>query len=314
MPTGGAAAGPTAARRLRDARDPRRPGPRPGHRCGGHADQPRDDVRARTRWASTPGYEYSRTGNPTRRALEECVASLEGAAHGLAFASGHGRRGHRPARLLAPGDHVVIPDDAYGGTYRLVAKVFAPRRDRVERRRPHRPGARSTPPGATRPALVWVETPTNPMLTIVDIAAVARDRARSGARGSSSTTRSPRPYLQRPLALGADVVVHSSTKYLGGHSDVVGGFVAVTDDALGDAARVRAERGRRGAVAVRLLPRAARRQDARRSAWTATARTPAPSSRCCSSTPRSSACCTRACPSTPATTSRRARCATSAAW
>jgi len=173
------------------------------------------------------GYEYGRTGNPTRRALEECLASLEGAAHGLAFASGMAAE-DAVLRLLTPGDHVIIPDDAYGGTYRLVSKVLAPMGiewSAVDLTSPDAlvSGVRDT----TR--LVWVETPTNPLLTIVDIAAVSEVAHSHGALVAVDNTFAT-PYLQQPLALGADVVVHSSTKYLGGHSDVMGGFVAVDDD------------------------------------------------------------------------------------
>jgi cystathionine gamma-synthase len=177
------------------------------------------------------GFEYSRTGNPTRAALEECVASLEGARRGLAFASGMAAE-DAVLRLLAPHDHVIIPDDAYGGTYRLVSKVLA------------RAGLEWTAVDLTDPAaleaawrdetrMVWIETPTNPLLTIVDIAAVSAAAHQRGARVVVDNTFAT-PYLQRPLERGADVVVHSSTKYLGGHSDVVGGFVAVGDGALGD--------------------------------------------------------------------------------
>jgi cystathionine gamma-synthase len=186
---------------------------------------------AQTAVGEHTGYEYSRTGNPTRRALEECVASLEGAARGLAFASGMAAE-DAVLRLLSPGDHVVIPDDAYGGTYRLVAKVFA------------RAGIEWSAVDLTDPAaidaawrdetrLVWIESPTNPLLTIVDIAAVGAIAHQRGVRLVVDNTFAT-PYLQRPLELGADVVVHSSTKYLGGHSDVVGGFLAVTDHGLGD--------------------------------------------------------------------------------
>jgi cystathionine gamma-synthase len=175
------------------------------------------------------GFEYSRTGNPTRRALEECIASLEGGAHGLAFASGMAAE-DTVLRTLSPGDHVVIPDDAYGGTFRLVARVFGPM------------GVEWTAVDLTsgealaaawrdETRLVWVETPTNPMLTVVDIGAVAafaHDRAARVVVDNTFAT----PYLQTPLALGADVVVHSSTKYLGGHSDVVGGAVVVDDGEL----------------------------------------------------------------------------------
>jgi cystathionine gamma-synthase len=176
------------------------------------------------------GYEYARTGNPTRHALEACLADLEGARHGLAFASGMAAE-DAVLRLLRPGDHVVGSADAYGGTYRLLAQVHGPA------------GIDLTTVdladlGAVEAAfreetrLVWVETPTNPRLSIVDIAAVAGLARRHGARTVVDNTFAT-PYLQRPLDLGADVVVHSTTKYLGGHSDVVGGFVATSDDELG---------------------------------------------------------------------------------
>jgi cystathionine gamma-synthase len=175
------------------------------------------------------GYEYGRTANPTRRALEVCLASLEGAAHGFAFASGMAAEDAVLRAFTRPGDHVVLPADAYGGTYRLVASVLA------------ETGVAWTAADLTAvPALdpvwrddtrlVWVETPTNPMLACVDVAAVAAAAQQRGATVVVDNTFAT-PYLQQPLALGADVVVHSTTKYLGGHSDVVGGFVAVSDDA-----------------------------------------------------------------------------------
>ena len=177
------------------------------------------------------GYEYSRTGNPTRTALERCVAALEGAEHGLAFASGLAAE-DAVLRLLGPRDHLVIPDDAYGGTYRLVAQVHEP------------VGLTFTPvplhdldalSDAWRPEtrMVWVETPTNPLLGIMDIGAVARLARDRGALVVVDNTFAT-PYLQRPMSLGADLVVHSTTKYLGGHSDVVGGFVATSDGALAE--------------------------------------------------------------------------------
>jgi cystathionine gamma-synthase len=176
------------------------------------------------------GYEYSRTANPTRTALEKCIASLEGAASGFAFASGMAAE-DAVLRLLPKDSHVVIPNDAYGGTYRLVSQVFGPAglqysvadlSDMQSIESVWRPSTR----------LVWVESPTNPLLGIVDIAAVARLAHDRGARCVVDNTFAT-PYLQQPLALGADVVVHSTTKYLGGHSDVVGGFVAVNDVNLG---------------------------------------------------------------------------------
>lgn len=176
------------------------------------------------------GYEYSRSANPTRAALEEALASLEGGAAGFAFASGLAAEDTLVRAALRPGDHVVIPDDAYGGTYRLFARVLGPWG--VE----HTPVnlsdldavAEAIVPGRTR--LVWVETPTNPLLTVSDIAAVAALARAAGAVLAVDNTFAT-PYLQQPLALGADVVVHSTTKYVGGHSDVVGGALVVADGA-----------------------------------------------------------------------------------
>jgi cystathionine gamma-synthase len=181
------------------------------------------------------GYEYSRSGNPTRTAVEQCMASLEGGAHGLAFASGLAAE-DTVLRCLAVGGRVLLGNDAYGGTYRLIANVWS------------RDGAvaweavdltdldalaSGWPEDAT---LVWLESPTNPLLTCIDIEAVATLAHEHGARVVVDNTFAT-PYLQRPLALGADVVVHSATKYLGGHSDVVGGFVCVDDDGIHDQLR-----------------------------------------------------------------------------
>jgi cystathionine gamma-synthase len=177
------------------------------------------------------GYEYSRSGNPTRTALERCLAALEGAAHGLAFASGLAGE-DAVLRLLGAGDHVLLPDDAYGGTYRLIAQVHSAAGigfSAVAMADADRLG--ESWPRATR--MVWVETPTNPRLSIVDIGEVASLAHRRGAIVVVDNTFAT-PYLQRPLELGADVVVHSTTKYLGGHSDVVGGFVATSDPALAE--------------------------------------------------------------------------------
>ncbi|MDQ6615915.1 MAG: cystathionine gamma-synthase [Actinomycetota bacterium] len=172
------------------------------------------------------GYEYSRTANPTRTALQRCLAALEGADHGLAFASGLAAE-HAVLHLLAPGDHLLLPTDTYGGTYRLVARVHATRGVQFT---PVDLGDLGAVAGAWRPEtrLVWVETPTNPLLSVVDIEAVSRFAHDRGARVAVDNTFAS-PYLQRPLQLGADIVVHSSTKYLGGHSDMVGGLIA-TDD------------------------------------------------------------------------------------
>jgi cystathionine gamma-synthase len=178
------------------------------------------------------GYDYSRSGNPTRTALQECIAALEGGRHALAFASGMAAEDTLLRALLKPGDHVVIPDDAYGGTYRLFARVLA------------RWGLRFTPvalddlaavAAALEPdtALVWAETPTNPLLTVADIAALADLAHGAGALLVVDNTFAS-PALQRPLTQGADVVLHSTTKYLGGHSDVVGGAVVVDEQSLAE--------------------------------------------------------------------------------
>lgn len=179
------------------------------------------------------GYEYSRSGNPTRTALEECLASLEGGARGLAFASGLAAEDTLLRTVCAPGSHAIIGNDAYGGTYRLFARVAEPwgvdhtpvDLTDIEAVR------RAVRPGQTR--IIWAETPTNPLLTVVDIAALAGVAHEAGALLVIDSTFAS-PYLQQPLALGADVVVHSTTKYLGGHSDVIGGALVVADSELGD--------------------------------------------------------------------------------
>jgi cystathionine gamma-synthase len=179
------------------------------------------------------GYEYSRTANPTRRALEECLAALEGGTRSLAFASGMAAEDCLLRAVCSPGDHVLIPDDAYGGTFRLFARVYE--RWGVS----HQP-VRIGDPAAVRAALaerparlLWLETPTNPLLGIADIAALAGLARDAGALLVVDNTFAS-PYLQRPIPLGADVVVHSTTKYLGGHSDVVGGALVVADAELGE--------------------------------------------------------------------------------
>ncbi len=178
------------------------------------------------------GYEYSRSGNPTRTALETCLAALEGGRTGLAFASGLAAEDCLLRAVARPGAHVVVPDDAYGGTYRLFAQVLS--RWGVEHT--------AVPLGdvdavreAVRPetVLLWCETPTNPLLTVADIAALAAVAHDTGARLAVDNTFAS-PYLQQPLALGADIVVHSTTKYLGGHSDVIGGALVCADPGLGE--------------------------------------------------------------------------------
>ncbi len=173
------------------------------------------------------GYEYSRTDNPTRAALESCLASLEGGRFALAYASGMAAI-HGATQLLEAGDHVVVADDLYGGSYRLFTKVmprFGVRFSYVDATRPEEIENAMT--DSTR--FVWIESPTNPMLRLVDVAACARIARRHGARLVVDNTFAT-PWLQNPLALGAHVVVHSTTKYIGGHSDVIGGAVVVDDE------------------------------------------------------------------------------------
>jgi cystathionine gamma-synthase len=178
------------------------------------------------------GWEYSRSGNPTRAALEECLAALEGGARGLAFASGLAAEDCILRTLCAPHDHVVVPGDAYGGTFRLVDKVFG--RWGVAHASVDLSDldalARAMTPKTT---VVWCETPSNPLLGIADIAAIAQIAHEGGAKLVVDNTFAS-PYLQQPLSLGADIVVHSTTKYLGGHSDVVGGALVAADAGLGE--------------------------------------------------------------------------------
>jgi cystathionine beta-lyase/cystathionine gamma-synthase len=174
------------------------------------------------------GYDYSRTANPTRRALETCLASLESAEYGFAFSSGMGAT-TTVMHLVSPGERVVAVNDVYGGTYRLFSKVYEPKgyaftftaHDEVV----------DAIDSQTR--LVWIETPTNPLLNVVDIRAVAEAAHAAGAVVCVDNTFAT-PYLQRPLELGADIVVHSTTKYLGGHSDLVGGFAGTSDPTVAE--------------------------------------------------------------------------------
>ena len=191
------------------------------------------------------GYEYSRSANPTRTALEECLAAIEAGRRGLAFASGLAAEDCLLRAVCAPGDHVVIPNDAYGGTFRLFAKVYeqwgvewtaADLSDSAAVRAAVRPSTRA----------IWIETPSNPLLGVSDIAALAGVAREAGALLVVDNTFAT-PYLQQPLTLGADVVVHSTTKYIGGHSDVVGGALVVADAELGE--RLAYHQNAMGAVA-----------------------------------------------------------------
>jgi cystathionine gamma-synthase len=191
------------------------------------------------------GYEYARSANPTRDALQECLAALEGGRRGLAFASGLAAEDTLIRTACKPGDHVIIPDDAYGGTYRLFAKV-------AQRWGLDWSAVTVSDVDAVRAALrpqttvIWAETPTNPLLGIADIGALAGVAHDHGARLVIDNTFAS-PYLQQPLAHGADVVVHSTTKYVGGHSDVVGGALVTSDEEL--AAALTFHQNAMGAVA-----------------------------------------------------------------
>jgi cystathionine gamma-lyase len=180
----------------------------------------------------TKGYEYSRTGNPTRAALETCLASLESAAHGFAFASGMAAT-TTVFHLLSPGDRVVCVNDVYGGTYRVFTKVYEPKGYQFEFVSAEDASERPADFLDERTRMVWIETPTNPLMSIVDLRAVTEAAHAAGAFVVVDNTFAT-PYLQRPLELGADVVVHSTTKYLGGHSDVVGGFAGTNDPSIAE--------------------------------------------------------------------------------
>ncbi|GAB3499155.1 PLP-dependent aminotransferase family protein [Flexivirga lutea] len=199
------------------------------------------------------GFEYSRSGNPTRSALEECIAALEGGSKGFAFSSGLAAEDCVMRAILRPGDHMIIPTDAYGGTFRLVDKVQKVwgvdySLAKVSQADAIRGEIR---PGVTK--LIWLETPTNPLLGVADIAAIAQIAHEAGALLVVDNTFAS-AYLQQPISLGADIVVHSTTKYSGGHSDVVGGAVVVAENvgvaAFSDAAeRVGFHQNSMGAIA-----------------------------------------------------------------
>ena len=176
------------------------------------------------------GFEYARTGNPTRAALETLLAAVEGGHYGRAFSSGMAATDCALRAVLRPGDHIVIPDDAYGGTFRLIDKVF------TQWGITHTPAqlsnldeVRAAITSKTR--LIWVETPTNPLLSIADIAGIVQIAAAAGVKVLVDNTFAS-PALQQPLTLGADIVLHSTTKYIGGHSDVVGGALVTNDEGL----------------------------------------------------------------------------------
>ena len=191
------------------------------------------------------GFEYGRSGNPTRLALEETIATLEGASHGLAYASGLAAT-QNLFYLLQPGDRLLMSDDVYGGTWRLADKVwrrYGIETDAVDLRDLDAVAAAFA--GEHAPRMVWIETPSNPLMKIVDISAVARLAAVGGALTVVDNTFAT-PYLQQPLTLGADLVLHSATKYLGGHSDVIGGLVATRSDELAE--RLRFHQNAAGAV------------------------------------------------------------------
>ncbi|MEV1199355.1 cystathionine gamma-synthase [Microbispora rosea] len=191
------------------------------------------------------GYEYSRSANPTRTALEDALAAVEGGVRGLAFASGLAAEDTLLRTVCKPGDHVVIPDDAYGGTYRLFSRVLQEWGVSFD---PVPLGDLDAVRAAVRPdtKAIWVETPTNPLLNVADIAALAAVAHDGGAVLVVDNTFAS-PYLQQPLSLGADVVVHSTTKYVGGHSDVVGGALVTRSADLGD--RLAYHQNAMGAVA-----------------------------------------------------------------
>ncbi len=177
-------------------------------------------------------YDYARTRNPTRDALQECLASLESARHGLAFASGMAAS-TTVMHLLDPGQRVVSVNDVYGGTYRLFSKVYEPKGYRFTYLSPEQCTTELAAHLGDDTALVWLETPTNPLLNVIDLHAAAAAAHEAGAIVVVDNTFAS-PYLQRPIEHGADIVVHSTTKYLGGHSDLVGGFAATSDDGLAE--------------------------------------------------------------------------------
>ena len=181
------------------------------------------------------GYDYSRSGNPTRTALQECLAALENAEHGVAFSSGLGAT-TTLMHLVSPGERVVCVNDVYGGVYRMFSQVYAPKGYDFTYLSPETVNASLAEHLDEKTRIVWLESPTNPLLNILDIRAAAEAAHAAGAIVVVDNTFAT-PYLQQPLDLGADVVVHSTTKYLGGHSDVIGGFAATNDPTIAERLR-----------------------------------------------------------------------------
>src|SRR5204862_5538973 len=178
------------------------------------------------------GFDYSRAGNPTRTALETCLASLEGAEHGAAFGSGLAAS-TTLMHLVNPGDRIVAVNDVYGGVYRMFAQVYEPKGYLFEWLPSEEINVNLAAHLDERTRIVWLETPTNPLLNVIDIRAAAEAAHEAGAMVVVDNTFAS-PYRQQPLELGADVVMHSTTKYLGGHSDLIGGFVATTDPTIAE--------------------------------------------------------------------------------
>src|SRR6187551_1625373 len=181
------------------------------------------------------GYDYSRAGNPTRTALETCLASLESADHGLAFSSGLGAT-TTIMHLVSPGERVVCVNDVYGGVYRMFSQVYEPKGYDFTFLSAQEIGDGLADHLDSKTRIVWLESPTNPLLNVIDIAASADAAHAAGALVVVDNTFAT-PYLQRPLDLGADIVLHSTTKYLGGHSDVIGGFAATNDPTIAERLR-----------------------------------------------------------------------------
>ena len=181
------------------------------------------------------GYDYSRAGNPTRTALETCLASLESADHGLAFSSGLGAT-TTIMHLVSPGERVVCVNDVYGGVYRMFSQVYEPKGYDFTFLSAQEIGSSLADHLDEKTRIVWLESPTNPLLNVIDIQTAAEAAHAVGALVVVDNTFAT-PYLQRPLELGADIVVHSTTKYLGGHSDVIGGFAATNDPTIAERLR-----------------------------------------------------------------------------